>query len=99
MELFDGEKPKLCGTRTPMKAPVILSRVEVMTTLFSFLFNDGSRSFGDSSKICKTHSESENSLINSSLFEYTGSVRQKQLYYETYLAFVSVYRVGRIDTI
>ena len=44
MELFDGEKPKLCGTRTPMKAPVILSRVEVMTTLFSFLFNDGSRS-------------------------------------------------------
>ena len=81
MELFDGEKPKLCGTRTSMKAPVILSRVEVMTTLFSFLF-DGSRSFGDSSKICKTHSESESSLINSSLFEYTGSVRQKQPYYK-----------------
>ena len=79
MELFDGEKPKLCGTRTSMKAPVILSRVEVMTTLFSFLFNDGSRSFGDSSKICKTNSESENSLINSSLFEYTGSAKQKKM--------------------
>ena len=78
MELFDGEKPKLCGTRTLMKAPVIMPRVEVMTTLFSFLFNDGSRSFGDSSKICKTHSESEDSLIASSLFEYTGSVKQKK---------------------
>ena len=43
MELFDGKKPKLCGTRTLMRAPVILSRVEVMTTLFSFLFNDGSK--------------------------------------------------------
>ena len=81
MELFDGEKPKLCGTRTSMKAPVILSRVEVMTTLFSFLFNDGSRSFGDSSKICKTHSESENSLIASSLFEYTGSAKEKKKLY------------------
>ena len=78
MELFDGKKPKLCGTRTSMKGPVITSLVEVMTTLFSFLFNDGSRSFGDSSKICKTHSESENSLIASSLFEYTGSAKQKK---------------------
>ena len=78
MELFDGKKPKLCGTRTPMRAPVITSLVEVMTTLFSFLFNDGSRSFGESSKICKTYSESENSLIASSLFEYTGSAKQKE---------------------
>ena len=94
MELFDGKKPKLCGIRTLMRAPVILSRVEVMNTLFSFLFNDGSRSFGDSSKICKTDSESENSLINSSLFEYTGSVRQKQLYYKTYLAFVELFTLS-----
>ena len=81
LELFDGKKPKLCGTRTLMRAPVILSRVEVMNTLFSFLFNDDSRSLGDSNKICKTHSESENSLINSSLFEYTGSVMAKWFFF------------------
>ena len=53
-----------------MREVVAESRIQVMTALFSFLFNDNSRNFGNSDLKCESASDTENTLMNSELFEY-----------------------------
>ena len=53
-----------------MREVVAESRIQVMTALFSFLFNDNSRNFGKSDLKCETSSDTEKTLMTSELFEY-----------------------------
>ena len=53
-----------------MRQVVAESRIQVMTALFSFLFNDNSRNFGKSDLKCETSSDTEKTLMTSELFEY-----------------------------
>ena len=68
--LFDDKLPKICGTYTFMRQPVANSKIHVLRTLFNFIFNDGTRAFGNSDKKCETSAETEQSLISSDMFEY-----------------------------
>lgn len=53
-----------------MREVVAESRVHVMTALFSFLFNDNSRKFGNSDLKCESSSDTEKTLMTTDLFEY-----------------------------
>ena len=53
-----------------MREVVAESRIQVMTALFSFLFNDNSRNFGISDLKCESSSDTEKTLMTSELFEY-----------------------------
>ena len=53
-----------------MREVVAESRIQVMTALFSFLFNDNSRNFGNSDLKCESSSDTEKTLMTSELFEY-----------------------------
>ena len=53
-----------------MREVVAESRIQVMTALFSFLFNDNSRNFGNSDLKCESSSDTEKTLMFSELFEY-----------------------------
>ena len=53
-----------------MREVVAESRIQVMTALFSFLFNDNSRNFGNSDLKCESSSDTEKTLMISELFEY-----------------------------
>ena len=86
--LFGGEVPKICGTHTFMRHPVAASRIQTMTQVFNFLFNESKRNFGKPSLQCKTSTETEQSIIKSKMFEYiesditfaeeTGTVTEKE---------------------
>jgi hypothetical protein len=70
---FGGEKPKICGTHTFMRHPVAASRIQTMTQVFNFLFNESKRKFGNPSLQCKTSIATEQSIIMSKMFEYKES--------------------------
>ena len=53
-----------------MREVVAESRIQVMTALFSFLFNDNSRNFGNSDLKCESSSDTEKTLMTSEIFEY-----------------------------
>ena len=61
--------PKLCGTHTFMREVVAESRIQVMTALFSFLFNGNSRNFGNFDLKCESASDTEKTLMTSDIFE------------------------------
>ena len=71
--LFGGEVPKICGTHTFMRHPVAASRIQTITSVFNFLFNESKRNFGNPSLQCKTSIATEQSIINSKMFEYKES--------------------------
>ena len=71
--LFGGELPKICGTQTFMRDQVAASRIQTMTQVFNFLFNESKRNFGNPSLQCKTSIATEQSIINSKMFEYKES--------------------------
>ena len=53
-----------------MREIVAESRIQVMTALFSFLFNYNSRKFGNSDLKCESSSDTEKTLMTSDIFEY-----------------------------
>ena len=68
--LFGGEVPKICGTHTFMRHPVAASRIQTMTQVFNFFFNESTRNFGNPSLQCKTSNETEQGIVKSKMFEY-----------------------------
>ena len=68
---YDEEMPKLCATRSFMSSNASNSRVETLTSLFNFPFNDQTRKFADPSLSCMNFSDTEQSLAYSGLFDYT----------------------------
>ena len=53
-----------------MREIVAESRIQVLTALFSFLFNENSRNFGKSDLKCESSSDTEQTLMTTELFEY-----------------------------
>ena len=53
-----------------MREVVAESRIQIMTALFSFLFNDNSRNFGNFDLKCESASDTEKTLMTSEIFEY-----------------------------
>ena len=68
--LFGGQIPKLCGTKTFMRSQVAETRIETLTTLFSFFLNE-TRQFSDPLIDCRTSTDTEQSLAFSGLFDYS----------------------------
>ena len=89
--LFDGEVPKICGTHTFMRNSVAASRIQTITQVFNFLFNESKRNFGKPTLQCKTSIETEQSIIKSKMFEYKESGGK-------YLVFLSSHFVKMRDS-
>ena len=53
-----------------MREVVAESRIQIMTALFSFLFNDNSRNLGNFDLKCESASDTEKTLMTSEIFEY-----------------------------